>query len=66
MKFNCENGKIYIITSIANGDIYIGSTAKALDERFKQHKPNINNRIKQWLYSDTNNNGKENEKYRIN
>ena len=60
MKFNCRNGKIYIITNKTNGDIYIGSTVKTLDERFKKHKSNINNKLRQWLYNAMKDNGKEN------
>lgn len=43
---------IYKITNLVNGKIYIGQTSLSIEERFQQHKYNVNNPYKKSrLYS---------------
>jgi group I intron endonuclease len=56
---------VYKITNIINQKVYIGITSRTIEERFKEHKNRINERIHLHLYSSMKKHGVENFKVEL-
>lgn len=56
---------VYKITNIINQKVYIGITSRTIEERFREHKHKINERIHLHLYSSMKKYGVENFKIEL-
>jgi group I intron endonuclease len=56
---------VYKITNIINQKVYIGITSRTIEERFKEHKYRMNERIDLHLYSSMKKHGVENFKVEL-